>query len=307
MRQNQERLTSRFFDAHAHTQFAAFDQDREEVIGRALRVVIGMINVGTQRDTSRRAVELAGNYRQGVYASVGLHPIHSERLYHYPEEWGFSSGSASTGPGGESVPVTRRFRGRGEEFDYDYYRQLANDPKVVSVGECGLDYYSLSNETKRKQKNAFEQQIHLAHEVDKPLMIHCRNAFDDLLEILNSNSRLLGARSAGIVHFFTGTKQHAKALADLGFSFTFGGIITLLDDYTEVIRTIPLDGILSETDAPYLAPAPYRDSRNEPAYIIEVVKELACIKKMSLDRMAETIWENTKRVFNLRIMPEGVP
>ena len=295
-----------YFDAHAHTQFAAFDKDRVEVIDRALQVLIGMINVGTQRDTSRRAVELAGNYRHGVYASVGLHPIHTERLYHYPEEMGLSSGSAGTAPGGQAAPVIRKFRGRGEEFDYDYYRQLANHPKVVSIGECGLDYYSLSGETKRKQKNAFEQQIHLAHEVDKPLMIHCRDAFDDLLEILNGNSSLLGSRSAGVVHFFTGTKQHAKALADLGFSFTFGGIITLLDDFSDVIRSIPLDAILSETDAPYLAPAPYRESRNEPAYVIEVVKKLAGIKAMSLDRMAETIWENTKRVFNLRIMPEEV-
>ena len=290
-----------YFDAHTHAHFAAFEKDWNEVINRALEAGVWLINVGTQKDTSRRAVEVAHEYKEGVYAAVGLHPIHTEKSYHDEKELGTFSYSQEC----ENVGFTSH----GEEFDCTYYKKLAEDPKVVAIGECGLDYYhgtwsikhetnNLSGEVKEKQKRVFELQIRLAYEVKKPLMIHCRDAFADLIGMLHVSRSMLH-EAPGIIHFFTGTKEDATALLDLGFSFTFGGVITFTRDYDEVVKMIPLDRILSETDAPYVAPVPYRGKRNEPAYVVEVVKKLAEIKNVSVEEMKNQIWENARRVFGI--------
>ncbi len=276
-----------FFDAHTHAQFSAFDEDREAVIRRARDGGVQMVNVGTQKDTSRRAVELAEQY-DGVYAAVGLHPIHTGKSYHDAQELG----------GGEAA---KAFTSRGETFDADYYRALARHPKVVAIGECGLDYFRLDAYESRevqveKQKEAFSAQITLAREVGKPLMVHCREAFPDLITTLKANARGL---KPGIVHFFTGSASEAQQLLELGFSFTFGGVVTFAREYDEAIAAIPLDRILSETDAPYVAPVPYRGKRNEPAYVVEVVKKLAELKNVSVETIAGHIFENAKRIFNL--------
>ena len=309
-----ERISNgvKFFDAHTHTQFAAYDEDREFVIERALAVGVEMINVGTQKDTSLKAVELASKYENGVYAAVGLHPIHTEKSFHDEKELGLPAQAGGDG-------AAKEFTSRGEEFDYDYYKNLALNEKVVAIGECGLDYYRLTEATKEKQKENFLKQIELAKEVKKPLMIHCRNAFADLIKILAPNAYGL---APSIVHFFSGSKDDARELLDLGFSFTFGGVITFArpariatparnavstagwqsvagGDYDEVIKFIPADRILSETDAPYVAPAPYRGKRNEPAYVIEVVKKLAEIKGIEFEKAREQILENAKRIFKI--------
>jgi len=275
----------RFFDAHTHVQFTAFGSDYKEVIERALAASVGIVNVGTQKDTSVRAVAIADEYEDDVYATVGLHPIHTEKSYHDEQELG----------GGEAA---KSFTSHGEKFDYDYYKKLALNEKVVAIGECGLDYYRLTEETKEQQAEAFIKQIELAKEVQKPLMIHCREAFSDLICILQTTHCKLQT-NVGIVHFFSGTKDDARKLLDLGFSFTFGGVITFTRDYDEVIKFIPADRILSETDAPYVAPAPYRGKRNEPVYVIEVVKKLAEIKEVEFEEMRERILENAKRIFTL--------
>ncbi len=286
----------KFFDVHTHVQFSAFGEDWRKTIGRAIEKNIWLVNVGTQLNTSRRAVEIANEYSEGVYAAVGLHPIHTEQSHHDTKELG-------------DTPEAKGFTSRGEEFDVSRYRSLAADKKVVAIGECGLDYYRLGEETREKQAEAFRAQIGLAREVDKPLMIHCRsgmperasprggagrNAFSDLISILKSET--LPSRQ-GVIHFFSGTTDDAKNLLELGFSFTFGGVITFARDYDEVIDMIPLDRILSETDAPYVTPAPYRGTRNEPAYVVEVVKKLAEIKRKPLEEMAAAIFKNAKRLF----------
>ncbi len=176
----------KFFDAHTHVQFAAFDEDRKEVIDRALKNGVSMINVGTQANTSDAAIKLANEYT-GLYASVGLHPIHTEKSYHDEQELG----------GGEAA---KTFTSQAEEFDYDYYKKLALDTKTVAIGECGLDYYHLSEESKKRQKEVFVKQIELSKDVKKPLMIHCREAFGDLIEILTTNYQLLNT-TPGVVHF----------------------------------------------------------------------------------------------------------
>ena len=299
-------------DVHTHTQFSAYENDRDAVIRRALGARIWMINVGTQRDTSAYSCELAHRY-EGVFATVGLHPIHTEKSYHDEKELGAFSNSQEfeNGSGG--------FTSRGEEFDYDYYKKLAEDPKVVAIGECGLDYYRLAEDTKQKQAEVFTKQIELAHDIKKPLMIHCRNAFADLIRILKENLKthpprsaplpkgggekeilsLSGGRLPGVCHFFTGTAEDASKLMDLGFSFSFGGVITFAREYEKLIKFIPLDRIVLETDAPYVAPQAYRGQRNEPLYVEEVAKKISRILNKDFDEIVEITTQNAKKIFGL--------
>lgn len=273
----------KFFDVHTHTQFAAFREDADFVIERALGVGVWVVNVGTQRDTSAGAIAFAKKQPEGVYATVGLHPIHTEKSYHDTHELGSSDKAFE-------------FTSRGEEFDYEYYKELALHPKVVAIGECGLDYYRMSESFKGKQAAVFIQQIELAQEVKKPLMIHCRQAFPDLINILQATSYKL---KPSIVHFFSGAKEDAQKLLDLGFSFSFGGVITFTRDYDEVVKYIPLDRILLETDAPYVAPIPYRGKRNEPSYVVEIAKKIAELKNTSLEEVSEKTSSNARSVFNI--------
>lgn len=277
--------TPHFFDVHTHIQFVAFKNDADLVIRRALDAGTWMVNVGTQRDTSEAAVRMAEQYPEGVYASVGLHPIHTEESYHDTKELGDSTEASG-------------FSSRSELFDADFYRTLAEHPKVVAIGECGLDYYRLSEDTKEKQRTAFLAHIKLAHAVQKPLMIHCRNAFTDLIETLNSEFKILNS-PPGVVHFFSGTVADARSLLDLGFSFSFGGVLTFARDYDEVVKFVPLDRILLETDAPYVTPAPYRGKRNEPAYVIEVAKKISEIKGISFDEVQTAATQGAKKIFGV--------
>jgi len=276
-----------FIDCHTHIQFNAFTDDWRQVLDRSLRQNVWLINVGTQKDTSKKAVEIAEAYKDGVYACVGLHPIHTGETYHDEEELG----------GGEAA---KAFSSRGEEFDKAYYLELAKNVKTVAIGECGLDYYQLAEESlKKRQKEAFEAQIELSKEVGKPLMIHSRAAFPDTLAIIKS-----AKAEGGIAHSFVETVDEARELLDLGFYFTFAGNITFKPkagkpSRDEVIKFIPMNRLLSETDAPYLAPVPYRGKRNEPIYVIEVVRKLAEIKDVSLGEMEEQIFANAKKIFKL--------
>lgn len=276
----------KYIDIHSHVNFTAFDADRDEVIKRALQNDTWVINVGTQVDTSRKAVEMARGYKEGVYAIVGLHPIHTGASYHDKKE---------LGEGGAE------FTSRGEVFNEEAYDELLKDPKTIAIGECGLDYYRMDAESIEKQKTAFIKQIKLANEFNKPLMLHIRNnkdgehnAYMDALALLKEHAKVKGD-----VHFFVGTLKEAKAFADFGFTLSFTGVITFTNDYDEVIRQTPLEMIMSETDCPYVAPLPFRGKRNEPAYVKEVVKKIAQIKGLPEDRVAEAIIQNAKRVFGI--------
>ena len=272
-------------DVHSHVQFAAYDDDYNEVIGRALKEGVWLINVGTQQDTSSKAVEIANSFREGVYATIGLHPIHTEKSYHDIKELG--EGDAA-----------KAFTSRGEELDFDYYKKLGENPKVVAVGECGLDYYRLEEASKKKQFSVFETQIELANALNKPLMIHCRNAFEDLIEVLTKNKAKLKNDYPGIIHFFTGTIDDAKKLMELGFYFSFGGVTTFTKDYDEVIKYLTLDRVLLETDAPYVAPVPFRGKRNEPAYVVHTAAAIAKTLGISPGAVAEKTTENAFKVLS---------
>lgn len=275
----------RFIDVHTHTQFAAYDGEVEEVVRRALDNGVWVVNVGTQYDTSQAAVELAEQYGEGVYATVGLHPIHTAESYHDEKELGGSE-------------AARSFTSRGEEFDAEVYRELARRQKVVAIGECGLDYYRLDTDTRSKQAEALLRQIELAYKLELPLMIHCRAAFSDLRSILREERDKL-LQPAGIVHFFSGTKEDANELIDFGFYFSFGGVITFARDYDDVIQYIGLDRIVLETDAPYVAPAPHRGKRNEPSYIVHTAEKLAGLLGVSVDEVAERTTANARAVLDI--------
>lgn len=248
----------KLIDAHCHLQFSDFDVDREEVIKKTFEAGVGIINAGTNKENSLEAVELAKKYSQNLWAAVGQHPTEKEN------------------------------------FDYEFYKNLAQEKKVVAIGECGLDYYR--NQEKEKQKEVFIQHIQLANESEKPLMIHCREAFDDLIKILNANRDALNPDN--IIHFFTGSVKDAEKLLGMGFYFTFGGLITFNRDFDEIIKFIPLERILLETDAPYVAPMPYRGKRNEPVYIIETAYKMAEIKNVSFEKVCEQTTQNVKIIFN---------
>lgn len=299
-------MIPKLFDVHTHVQFHAFKNDADFVIQRARDAGVWMVNVGTQKNTSEKAVEIAQKYTEGIYAAVGLHPIHTEKSYHDEQELGLSAEALlarrSLGVAGAKAEIANKelggFESREEEFDYEYYRKLAVHPKVVAVGECGLDYYRLGFETKERQRGIFLQQIGLAHEVKKPLMIHCRKAFSDLISLLQATSYKLHT-IPGIIHFFSGTKDDAAKLLDLGFSFSFGGVITFSRDYDEVVKYIPLGRAVLETDAPYVTPVPHRGKRNEPFYVSEVAKKLAELKGLAAGEVAEVTTKNALTLFGI--------
>jgi TatD DNase family protein len=294
----QDKNKPKYIDIHSHVQFKAFDADRDEVTKRALESGTIMINVGTQIDTSKAAVELTNKYDEGVYAIVGLHPIHTGASYHDEKE---------LGEGG------KEFTSRGEILDKEAYRKLLKDPKankkIVGIGECGLDYYRMDADSVAKQKEAFIAQIELANEFNKPLMLHIRNnqkkelitghegkpnAYMDALDLLKQYAKVKGD-----VHFFAGNVEEAQAFLDFGFTLSFTGVITFTEDYNDVIKITPLDMIMTETDCPYVTPAPYRGARNEPMHVREVVKKIASVKNLTEEEVAKAVMRNAKRVFGL--------
>jgi len=268
-----------FFDIHTHVPFEAFNHDRQAVLLRAKEKDTWMINVGTGKDTSQSAVDLADSLSEGVYATVGLHPIHTEKSFHDKQELGAQG---------------KEFSSKGEVFDVDYYKNLAQHEKVVAIGECGLDYYRLGEDSIPKQKKAFTEQIHLANELDKPLMLHIRNAYKDAFEILKSEAKVKGN-----VHFFAGTWEEAKQFLDFGFTISFTGVITFAREYDETIKNVPIDMMMAETDAPYVAPVPFRGKRNEPAYIEEIVKRIAHIRGDTYESVRMALVANALRVFSV--------
>jgi len=274
----------KYFDAHTHVQFAAYDADRAEAIVRTQKAGVGMNVVGTQIDTSRAAVAVAQQY-DGVWATIGLHPVHTSKSYHDTKE---------LGEGGQE------FTSRGEVFDFAAYESLGQDPKVIAIGECGLDYYRVDESTKAIQVDTFVQQIELANSLDKPLMLHIRNgageanAYLDAIELIKSHAKVQGD-----VHFFAGDWDIARRFLDLGFTLSFTGVLTFTHDYDEVVRNTPLDTILSETDAPYITPVPFRGKRNESANIPYIVEQIAKIRGEDLEAVREQLLKNARRVFNM--------
>ena len=277
-----------YFDAHTHVNFVAYNDDREATILRAKDAGVSMNCVGTQIDTSKATVALAEKY-DNIFATIGLHPIHTAKSYHDVKELGPSFAKAS-----EGKEETEGFTSRGEVFDFAAYEKLGKSPRVIAIGECGLDYYRADESTKDLQKEVFIQQIELANTLNKPLMLHVRSAYDDAFEVLKAHAKVKGD-----VHFFAGDWATAKKFLDFGFTLSFTGVITFTEDYDEVIKNTPLDMLLSETDAPYVTPAPHRGKRNEPAYVELVVRRIAEIRGENFEEVRTQILNTASRVFGI--------
>jgi len=275
-------------DTHAHVNFSAYKNDADEVIKRSLENDVWMINIGSQYETSKKAVEIAEKYPQSVYAAVGLHPIHLNtglvKIKFDEEESSFNS--------------------REEDFNYKEYEELAKSEKVVAIGEIGLDYYYKPKTKKKlelfkeKQKETFLKQLKLAEELDLPVVFHCRVAHDDLINILNSQFLIHNSKLEGVVHCFTGTWEQAGEYLKMGFYLGFNGIIYKLD-LKEIIQKTPLEKILIETDCPYLTPPLAQVKRNEPVYVKYIAEEIAKIKKVSYEEIAKITTENAKKLFKI--------
>lgn len=278
-------MVPKHFDIHAHLHFPAYKDDRDALMARTLQDT-WVINIGSSKNTSREAVNLAHKYPEGVYAAVGLHPIHTDSS--------FVDENESEGDLLET------------EFDYEFYKNLALDPKVVAIGECGLDFFHLNENTKAKQMEIFKKHIDLSLDVDKPLMLHVRDAYEPVLEILKGYKDKYDDKLRGNVHFFAGSIEIARQFLALGFTLSFTGVITYpkskkagICDYEAIIKEIPIESIMAETDAPYVAPVPYRGKRNESLYVSEVVKKIAKIKGIDIDKTSEMLVNNAKRSFGV--------
>jgi len=271
-------------DTHAHLNFSAFKNDADETAKRALDENIWIINVGSQYSTSERAVEMAEKYPEGVFAAIGIHPVHLSELVFKDKV-------------DEDEEV--EFHPSVEEFDEEGYLKLAESKKVVAIGEIGLDYFH-NSENKEKQKEVFKKQIDMAVKLDLPIIVHCRKAHDDIIEILRNKKKDFGEKLRGVVHCFSGRLSQAKIYTEeLGFHLGFNGIITFDRSYDKVLREIDLKYILTETDCPYLTPIPFRGKRNEPLYVKYVAEKIAEIKKIDLAEIEKNTTENARNLFGI--------
>jgi TatD DNase family protein len=284
-----------FFDIHSHLHDLDFDGDRDFIISEMKRIGVGTITIGTDVEQSKKAIALAGQH-ENIFASVGLHPNDN----------------------------------KVDDFDMKDYEELARHPKVVAIGECGLDYYRLAPrsydksevglnensgeraprslgvvEEKIRQKEVFQKQIDLAVKVNKPLMLHGRSskgtqdAYEDMLIMLEEAKEKHGDKLRGNAHFFAGDIDIAKRFLDIGFTMSFSGVITFAKDYDDVVRYVPIEMMHAETDSPYATPVPFRGQRNNPMYVQEVVAKISVLREQPLEEVRMQLLENAKKMFGV--------
>tara|TARA_B100002051_G_scaffold276820_1_gene329415 strand:- start:16341 stop:17189 length:849 start_codon:yes stop_codon:yes gene_type:complete len=282
-------MNTKYIDTHAHLNLSAFKEDVEAVSQACAEASVSVINVGTKESTSKRGVELSEQY-DSQYAIVGLHPIQTVPGMHDEEELG----------GGEP------FKSKGEEFNKDFYRELAKSKKVIGIGECGFDYYHTPEDSYAIQEKAFIEQIALANELELPLMIHTRgpkpgnesptgrSVYTDVYETLKQYTKV-----PFNVHFYAGTIAEAEKFFELGGTISFTGVITFAKDYEEVVKWAPLDSIHAETDSPYVSPVPHRGKRCEPHYVIEVYKKIAELKGVDEEEVRTQLIKNAQSFYSL--------
>jgi len=253
-----------FIDTHVHLNADQYDEDLQEVIDRALQANVNqMVVVGFDRKTIERAMKLAEEY-EFIYVVIGWHPV-------------------------DAIDCT--------EEDLQWIEELSAHKKVVGIGETGLDYY-WDKSPKEVQQVLFRKQIRLAQKVNLPIIIHNRDATEDVVRILKEEEAHL---TGGIMHCFGGSVETAKQCIAMNFLISLGGPVTFKNAKKpkEVATEIPLEYLLIETDAPYLAPHPHRGKRNEPALVTLVAEEIARLKGVSIEEVAEATTTNAKNFFHL--------
>lgn len=257
-------MTYNLIDTHAHLTMPDFN-DLEDVLARAKDVSVNtIINVSFDMDSSIGSADLAKKFKN-IFAAVGIHPHHAEDV---------------------------------NDDAINRLKTLANDKKVVAIGETGLDYYE-NNVPKDIQKKIFVRHINLAKELNLPLIIHVRDAYDDALEILKKEN---DPPIKGVFHCFGECMEYAKKILDLNYYISFTGIITFKNAHNvrETAKYVPLDFIMLETDCPYLAPQIFRGKRNEPSYLKYTAEKIADIKSVSFEKACEETTKNAKRLFGLK-------
>ena len=251
-------------DSHAHTTDAHFDADRQEVLNRAFNSGLKYIlEVGCEPPLWDKVAELSK--QEKIYSMFGLHPQDADKF--------------------------------NEEL-FNKLKSLLSDKKCVAVGEIGLDYH-YEGYDKQLQKELFVKQINLALEINKPICVHCRDAYDDMVEIFKTFKQL----PKGVIHCFSGSYEQAKVVVDMGFLIGIDGPCTYpkSNKLKRVIENVPLDKILVETDCPYLAPQLYRGTRNEPSYVVEVAKKIAEVKCVPFEDVCNITTNNTIKLYNLEV------
>lgn len=248
-------------DTHCHIDFPDYNDDRDHVVAEAVAAgVRRMVNIGIDLKSSRESVALAHRY-EPVFASIGVHP-HDARTY------------------SDTVEAE--------------LLQLANDFKVVAIGEIGLDFYR-DHSPRDVQREVFVRQIHLGKKLGLPLVVHIRDAYEEALDVLIAEQAYEGNV---VLHCFSGTRENARRAADYGLFLSFGGILTFMNSrLPELVRELPLDSILLETDAPFLAPHPFRGKRNDPAKIKLVYEKLAAVLDKPLSEVEAAIDRNAEQFF----------
>jgi TatD DNase family protein len=268
----------KLFDSHAHLNFKDFYDNADEVIRRSFENGMeGIVNIGSRYDNSELAVQQAQKYDK-LYAAVGFHPDHLKEIKI------------------EGVPeMIKKFE------------ELAKNPKVVAIGEIGFDnFYYKSGVNEDTQENRHKEEfiaqsfMDLAQRYDLPVIIHSRDAETETLKLISEYAKKL--KRDGVVHCFTGSPEFAENLLDLGFFVGFTGIITYpkTESLAEAVKRVPLDKMLIETDAPFLAPQAKRGQKNEPLFVVEVAKKIAEIKGITTEEVAETTSENAKKLFSIK-------
>jgi TatD DNase family protein len=261
----------KYFDAHCHVQFPMYDSDRDAVLSSMQASEVGGLVVGVDRASSEKAIALVDG-RENLWATVGLHP--------------------------NDTP--------DEVFDMEVMRTLVKHPNVVAIGECGLDNYRPEDpeSEKGRQREVFQKHIDLAIETGKPLIIHARptkgsmDAYEDALEMVEA-AKKANPSLRGDFHFFVGDVATAKRIIDLDFTISYTAVLTFTHDYDEVVRSVPLTHILSETDSPYVAPKNRRGERNDPLAVRDVVAAIASIRGEDEEVVRSALLANSKRLFGV--------
>ncbi|MBU0670884.1 MAG: TatD family hydrolase [Patescibacteria group bacterium] len=268
-------------DTHAHVNFKAFAEDYNKVLDDALKNNVWVINVGSHLETSQKAIDIANEYKEGVYALAGYHPAHV--MNHLDDT-------------------------RPEEFDINKLEVMLKEEKVVGIGETGLDFFRLpkdrEDEIMRKQKEVFQQHLDLAVKYNYPVTCHCRDereegiAYREILEMLNDYN----GKIKTVIHCFSEDWEIAKKYLEAGIMISFTGICTFnkkAEEVQEVVKNIPLDKMMLETDCPYLSPEPFRGERNEPKNVEHIARKVAGIKGISFEEVAEQTTKNAKEFFKI--------
>ena len=279
-------MNPEIIDTHAHLNLSAFQDDYDEVINLCLQKKTGIINVGTNYQTSRRAVEISKKYPENIWAAVGLHPLHLEATEIDPWEVNGQKGS----------------RVSGENFIPEQYEHLLkSSSRVVAIGEIGLDYWRLPKEQKEiglykeRQKQVLQEQLDFAVDHHFPVIIHTRSAFPDIIKIFEKREKKL---LRGVIHCFTGTWAEAKFFLDFGFYLGFDGVI-FKTDVDETIVKMPISRMLVETDCPYLTPPQKKGERNTPLNLKFIIDKLARLRNITSEEVAQVTTQNARELFKL--------